>query len=302
MNISLRHLHYAVGISRHRTLASAAEALHVSQPALSLALAQIEREMGQPLFVRRRGGPGLFPTPFGRRFMDHAKAVLQQMSALEGMADDHGVRGELVLGCFEDLAPFCLAPVLRDCSRRYPDLDLQVVEAGFDILSERLASGELDLAVTYDLSLPDGAERRTLSDVAPWAVLPSDHPLGGHDSVTLEDLAACPLVLSRQSHSAQHAMALFNARGLCPEQVVRIGSFELQRSFIAHGFGVGLAYTRPQGDRSYDGKPLVYRPVTGLEVTQRIVLAIGRFVVSNEAVDAIESALKSYFTQDYQAR
>ncbi|MCX8510044.1 MAG: LysR family transcriptional regulator, partial [Rhodobacteraceae bacterium] len=57
LSITLRQLEYAVAVGRAESVTLAAEALHVSQPALSVALAQLEAQLGQPLFLRRPGGP-----------------------------------------------------------------------------------------------------------------------------------------------------------------------------------------------------------------------------------------------------
>jgi DNA-binding transcriptional LysR family regulator len=65
---------------------------------------------------------------------------------------------------------------------------------------------------------------------------------------------------------------LFLSRGLSPIAQSRTSSFELQRSMVANGFGVAVSYTRPHGDLSYDGLPLVCRPLADALPMQRIIL------------------------------
>ena len=75
LSVTLRQLEYVVAIGAHRSVSSAAAALHVSQPALSVALKQLEELLGKPLFLRRSGSP-MIPTSFGRDFLAGAARLL----------------------------------------------------------------------------------------------------------------------------------------------------------------------------------------------------------------------------------
>jgi DNA-binding transcriptional LysR family regulator len=91
-------------------------------------------------------------------------------------------------------------------------------------------------------------------------LLSADHPLAKQSRVSLKALSEYTLVVTDQVHSWQHVLDLFSFYDLAPAVVHRVRTFELQRSLVANGFGVALIYTRPFGDRSYDGQALVCRP------------------------------------------
>ena len=252
LSTTLRQLDYACAIARHGGLTAAAEALHVSQPALSVALAQVERQLGQPLFLRRPGGP-MVPTPFGRGWLEAAAAQLDGFARLMTGA----VRAApLRLAVFEDLAPVVLAPLLAKT-----DLPLTARVMGFEALTEALLQGQADVALTWDLGLPPALHRHALARLPLQAVLAADNPLARRDSVTLADLADQPLVLTDQGLSIGHMRALFSRVGLVPNIAHRCATLDLMRSFAANGLGVGISYSQPAPRHSPDGKPLVVRPV-----------------------------------------
>ncbi|MFC4216130.1 LysR family transcriptional regulator [Pseudophaeobacter arcticus] len=258
--LTLRHYEYTCAVAQHGSLSAAAQALNVSQPALSTALARIEDHLGQALFVRRRGTP-LSLTPQGRDFAKAAQKLLQQASRLETPDGASPVVQNLVIGCFSDLAPFVLAPALRELRQAFPDLTVTTKTLGFAQLISGLLQGEIDLAVTYDLGLDAGFTRRVIDNRAPLALLTPDHELARHSSLSLAQLAREPLVLSQEGLSVQHMLALFKSLGLTPRISHRAASLEVLRSLAANGEGVGISYSAPPITQSYDGKAIVNIPV-----------------------------------------
>lgn len=270
---TLRQLHYLVATARYGSLTAAAEALHVSQPSISTAIAQIEDFFKRPLFVRQRGS-GISLTAFGQTVLAKAKIVLANVEALEALAEEgNAPHGEFVLGCFEDLAPYCVPPILARMNSKYPGISVIVREAGFDQISRHLDDGVADLAISYDLGLDNQMSRIVLCELGPQAMLPAEHPLAQQESVTLAELAREPLILTDQAQSWQHVLELFQMHGLRPQRAVRTGSFELQRGMVANGLGVAMAYSRPFSNFSYDGRALVRRPISDPLPMQRILLA-----------------------------
>lgn len=269
---TLRQLHYMIATARYGSLTAAAEALHVSQPSISTAIAQIEDYFGRPVFVRQRGS-GIALTAFGQTVLAKAKAVLADVEALESLAGvDDTPRGEFVLVCFEDLAPYCVPPILVRMGKKYPGVNVIVREAGFDQIGRHLEGGAADLAISYDLGLDGDVERIVLCELGPQALLPADHVLAEKDTVTLAELAGESLILTDQAQSWQHVLELFQMHGLRPQRALRTGSFELQRSMVANGLGVAIAYSRPFSNFSYDGRALVRRPISDPLPVQRIML------------------------------
>jgi DNA-binding transcriptional LysR family regulator len=299
MNLTLTQLRYLVAVARHGSVTAAARMLNVSQPSISVAIDNVEATLGQKLFVRQRGS-GIALTSFGRSAVAKAKQVLAEADELLGLGTrDADVGGELVLGCFEDLAPYFAPALIRAFSQRCPAVTVVVRDETFETLGRRLGDSAIDLGLTYDLGLPSHFARILLHELRPHALLPQGHALASQASVSLAELATHPLITTDQPHSWQHMLDLFLSRGLSPVSQSTTSSFELQRSMVANGFGVAVSYTRPYGDRSYDGLPLVCKPLSDPLPMQRIVLTHDtRQRLSKAALAFIEVAKEWFASHD----
>ena len=299
MSLTLTQLRYLVAVARHGSVTGAAKTLNISQPSISVAIDAIERDFGQKLFVRQRGS-GVSLTSFGRVVVAKAKQVLAETDELMSLGSgDSAVGGELVLGCFEDLAPYFAPGLIRAFSERHPSVAVIVRDETFETLGRRLADAALDLGLSYDLGLPAHFARILLHELRPHALLPAGHALTDRAEVSLADLAAYPLITTDQPQSWQHMLDLFRSRGLSPVADRATSSFELQRSMVANGFGVAVSYTRPHGDRSYDGLPLIRKPLSDPLPMQRIILTHDTHQrVSNAALAFIETAKAWFSTRD----
>ena len=173
LSLTLRQLEYATAVARHGGMTAAAQALNVSQPALSVALAQLETLLQRPLFLRRAGGR-LTPTAFGRGWLELAEA---QLTALTRLTDPNAAAEDIRFAVFEDLAPSCLAPILTYATKLAPHLRITPQVMDFESLSEALHKGKADLALTWDLGLKSGIARQSLAHISPHAIMPSCHPI-----------------------------------------------------------------------------------------------------------------------------
>lgn len=150
MAISLRQLRYFVALVEHRNFGRAADAVHVSQPALSVQIKDLEGALGGPLVERH--ARDVVPTPFGRDALDYARAILDQVQALEQAARWRGgLAGKVRLGLIPTVAPYILPQALAALRARDVSLEVQVQEAPTDRLLKSLATGDVDAAV---LALP----------------------------------------------------------------------------------------------------------------------------------------------------
>lgn len=291
--LTLRHYEYIAAVAQQGSLTAAADALHVSQPALSTALNRIEEHLGQSLFLRRRGA-ALVLTPQGRDFAARAQSLLDHATQLENLTSANPGSQRLCLGCFADLAPFLLAPALRILRAALPDVRFNFNTDPFDPLINALTKGEVDLAISYDLGLDGSFTRSELGQIAPHALITPDHSLATRASVTLADLAEFPLVLSQEGLSVQHMLSLFKAHGLVPTITHRAGSLELLRSLAANGEGVGISYSLPPSQLSYDGKPLRAVPISDVDAAEPIVLiSHGPAPIDSPMAAALEALSKN---------
>lgn len=273
LHVSLRQLEYVVAVGKAGSLSAAAEALNVSQPALSVAVAHVEGRVGEVLFLRRKG-VAITPTPFGRIFLKEAETLLADARRLEqpnGLSQRHYTR--VVLAILDELAPRWLAPILSLVGRRFPQTEVRALTMPFERLTEALLSGQADIGLTYDLGLDASFQRDLLVPAVPRIWVPPDDALAQRESVSLSEIADRPLILSDQTLSIQHMLGLFRRIGATPVVRHRAASIELLRSLAANGQGTGLSYTNPAGGQSSDGKPVASVPISDSFAVEPIVLA-----------------------------
>lgn len=270
---TFRQLDYFVATAEHGNVSAAARARRVAQPAMSMALAQLEAVLGESLF-HRRPGRGLTLTPAGKRLLEQARAVLAQAAEMTSTREPAGpLKGRLAIGCFRDLAPYIVPRLLAKLRRHHPGIAVDLHEGDFHAVREGLISGRTELAVTYELGIEANMTRWDLAVLPPYALLPRDHPLAARRRVSLKALAKEHLILEDMAQSREYFMSLFWSLGLQPRIGQYTQTFEMQRGLVAHGLGVALSCTRPHGDRSYDGIAIACRPLLENPAPQRVVLA-----------------------------
>jgi LysR family transcriptional regulator, hydrogen peroxide-inducible genes activator len=142
--VTLRQLRYFETLARTKHFGMAADQCAVTQPALSMQIKELERELGVELVERR--GNTIAVTPAGQEIAARAEAILSQVRELSDYArQHHGVlTGTLRLGIIPSVAPYLLPDILTEVTKHYPHLDLQIRETQTGALVEELLRGELD--------------------------------------------------------------------------------------------------------------------------------------------------------------
>lgn len=271
--VTLRQMEYVVAIARAGSLSAAALQLNVSQPSLSVALMQVETRLRQRLFFRRKGTP-MRVTPFGKGYLVEAETLLAMARRLDDpTVASRSANVAVTFGCFVDLAPRLLVPLLGRLRSTMPDLDLRWRVADFETLAREMIEGRIDLSLTYDLGLDASFERTELGPAVPHAFLAADHPIAGARTVSLKRLAQEPLILFEEGLSIRHVLGLFRQAGVMAKVAHRVTSLELMRSLAANGEGVGISYTVPPGKISYDGVPVAAVAIEDEIAREGIILA-----------------------------
>ena len=271
---TLRQLEYFVAVAEAGTVTAAADRVHLSQSAMSTALADLERVLGVQLLVRHHAR-GVTLTRAGEELLIAARELLRQAEDLESTAHalGEGLVGRVRLGCFAILSPYLLPPLLAAVDEQLPGLQVEPVEESLDGVESGLREGRFELAVTYDLGLGAGFVCESLLEVRPYALLPADHRLRSEDSVRLTDLADEPFVLLDLPHSRDYFTAAFTTAGVAPIIRYRTRSAETARALVGRGLGWSLLNLRPATDDSVEGRPVIARPLADPVPALSVVLA-----------------------------
>jgi DNA-binding transcriptional LysR family regulator len=247
---------YFVTVAESGTIHAAAIRLHVAESAVSVALTDLERTLHVQLVVRRRAH-GVMLTPSGRTTLQLAKALLHQAHELEAEASGTGglLTGPLVIGCYPGLGPTTLPRLLSGFSALHPGVAINFHEDTQDRLHRRLADGELDLAIMYDLELPAELPRAELDRRTPYVLLSADHAMATAP-LDLRDLEREPMVLLDAPPSSGHALALCAQAGVQPAIRYRTENYETARALVGRGLGWTVLLTLPRTQMTYEGLDL----------------------------------------------
>lgn len=294
-SLTLKQIAYAVATADAGNVSLAARRLHVSQPAISTAIQALEGLFGHRIFTRHPG-QGVTPTSFGATVLAEARALLEHVESFSSLGDqDELPRGQVVLCCYRILGPYVLPSLLCHLAETVPSVTVRFMEVDLDDVPPRLMQDNADMAISYDTGLDRSFEARTLFEEEARILCPADHPLAQQASVPLEVLAQEPLIVLDQPLSAQHLLGLLKAHAIEPHIAAQVTELELQRSMIAHGFGLGLSYTNPKTGLSYDGKPIVELPVSTPLPTERVMLIRAKQHRYHPAVTAVHDAILNHF-------
>lgn len=144
--ITIRQLRYLEALDRTGHFGRAAGECAVTQPALSQQVQELEKHLGLTLVERQRGAIRL--TPEGTRVVDHARTILGEIRAIEGIATaDRGLTGEVRIGMIPTIAPYLLPQLLPQIKERFPDARLNVRESQTENLVREASDGRIDLIV-----------------------------------------------------------------------------------------------------------------------------------------------------------
>lgn len=237
--ITLRQLRYLAALARTRHFGKAAEECAVTQPALSMQIRELERELGVDLIERRPGEIAVTETGIEvARRADHILAATRDLVDFARHRDV--LSGPLKLGIIPTLAPYLLPRVLPLLQARYAALRLDVRETQTDTLVEELAAGALDCLL---LAMPvEGADVETIAlfDDRFLLAAPAAEPLPKR-RVTVADVDQRRLILLEEGHCLrEQALAFCASKTRDTPAGLGATSLATVMQMVANGYGVTL--------------------------------------------------------------
>lgn len=271
---TLRQLQYLRLLAEHASFSRAAEAAHVSQPALSAGVQELERILGAPVVERTRGNVQL--TAVGAEAVRRAEDVLARTEDLVEAARNAGkpLSGRFRLGVIPTVAPFLLPARLPDIKRDYPALRLFIREDLTPRLVAALKSGHLDAAV---IALPysaAGIDHARIGDDEILAAAPVGHALAGPGPIAPGSLKAEDLILLEDGHCLRdQALAAFDIEAPKGDDVFAATSLHTLVQMVSSGLGVSFLPEMAVRAGLADMPGVVVRPIAAKAPRREIVVA-----------------------------
>ena len=190
-----RHIQYFIAVANHLSFTRAAAALHVSQPALSQQVRQLEESLGTTLFDRSVRTTRL--TDAGEVYLRYAKRAAQELQEAKRAIDDLGdlSRGSLRVGVTPTFTSYLVGPLVEAFHGRYPNITLVVREIAQEAMEELLLADEVDVGIAFDNGHHLDLEAQALLVETLALVVGKQHPLATTASIGLEALNSESLIL-----------------------------------------------------------------------------------------------------------
>jgi DNA-binding transcriptional LysR family regulator len=241
VEITLNQLRVFCEVARQGQFTRAAEALYVSQPAVSRCVKDLERQVGAPLFeaIGRR----VQLTEAGRLLHEHAARVLAELGdagrALEELRE--GETGRLVIGASSTPGTYLLPPLLGRFQRDRPGVEIRMeIEATREVV-RRVEGGALDLGIVGETQFPPALEVTGFREESLVLIAAPDHRLAAARWVRAGDLAEEPFVLREPGSSTREVSErCLAAAGVTPRIMMELGSTEAVKKTVAAGLGISL--------------------------------------------------------------
>lgn len=227
-------------IARHGTLTRAAEALYVTQPALSARLQGLEAELGVALFRRSRRGMEL--TDAGRAFLPYAERAVGALGDGRELIAElvRGGAGELSIGAAPAISTYVLPALLVRFTERHPNVHLSVRTGHSEEIVDLAIRNEIGIGLVRRIRHPL-LEARPLYDDELVLVARPGHPFAADGTVPLERVAEARLILfDRTSSYYDLTNALFRQAGVAPRGVMELDNIDAAKQMVCEGLGVAL--------------------------------------------------------------
>jgi DNA-binding transcriptional LysR family regulator len=242
MNISLRQLRAFLAVARQQHFRRAAESLHLSQPAVSRYIAELETELGIRLFDRTTRE--VVPTDAGRylesaigRVLDELEGVLSHVHS-----ESERKRGKVHVASVPALSAGLMPRCIADCTARYPELTIQLHDQAQTLVLDSVRGGEVDFGVAIDPPTTGEFDIEPLLRDPFVLVCRPDHPLARLDKVPWRKLQGQPLILLDYSSGSRRLIDhAFASRGIEPNVVQQTGHTLTAFRMVEAGLGISVS-------------------------------------------------------------
>ena len=262
--MSDRRLQVFYSVARHLSFTKAAESLHMTQPAVTFQVRQLEEQFNTRLFDRTHNRINL--TEAGERVHHYAKQIFELYSRMEGDVREltGEVSGVVILGASTTVAEYMLPPLLGAFKRKFPDVVIRLRVSNTDGVVAMVEDNEIDLGVVEAPVSNKSLVVEVCRIDKLVAVLPPEHELAGRVSLPVADVLKYPFIAREEgSGTREVTFDYLRGAGLEPANltlVMELGSPESIKGAIEAGMGISIL------SRSTIGKELQLGTLTCVEL------------------------------------
>jgi hypothetical protein len=238
--MTLQQLEYILAVNQFRHFAKAAEYCRVTQPTLSAMIQKLEEELDTRIFDRSQ--QPVCPTPVGIHIIEQAQNILVQANRIKNIIEEekHSLTGTFKLGILPTVAPYLLPRFFPQLMKKYPDLDIRVVEMKTNDIKKALQTGEIDAGIVASLAGMEELQQMPLFYEQFFAYVSREDALFNNEVIRTSDLNGEQLWLLDEGHCFRDQLVRFcqmkSARA--SQLAYHLGSMETFMRMVESGKGV----------------------------------------------------------------
>lgn len=241
--MTIENLQCFILVAENLSFARAAEALYISQPAVTKQISTLEQELGVTLFLRSTRHVEL--TPAGMSFYKDAKDIVLKAQMAVSRAQSKNVASDsLRIGLSSSMGLFPLAPILAKFHRHHPEIQPHIITPGYQVARNLFLENKLDVLFYYkeNMQKKTGILFQPIAEDTFSCLMPLWHPLASKKSLSIKDLAEETLVACNPLNAPTSTAALQKEllRTHPAEQTLYCDSIEISHCMVFAGMGIAV--------------------------------------------------------------
>lgn len=292
--MTLQQLEYILAVNQFRHFAKAAEYCRVTQPTLSAMIQKLEEELDTRIFDRSQ--QPVCPTPVGILIIEQAQKILVQANRIKNIIEEekHSLTGTFKLGILPTVAPYLLPCFFPQLMKKYPDLDIRVIEMKTNDIKKALQTGEIDAGIVASLAGMEELQQTPLFYEQFFVYVSRKDILFNSEVIRTSDLNGEQLWLLDEGHCFRDQLMRFcqmkSARA--SQLAYHLGSMETFMRMVESGKGVTFIPELAVLQLGDIQKELV-RPFAIPCPTRQIVMLTNKNFIRHTLLEALTKEIKS---------
>ena len=291
--MTLQQLEYILAVNQFRHFAKAAEYCRVTQPTLSAMIQKLEEELDTRIFDRSQ--QPVCPTPVGILIIEQAQKILVQANRIKNIIEEekHSLTGTFKLGILPTVAPYLLPRFFPQLMKKYPDLDIRVIEMKTNDIKKALQTGEIDAGIVASLAGMEELQQTPLFYEQFFVYVSRKDILFNSEVIRTSDLNGEQLWLLDEGHCFRDQLMRFcqmkSARA--SQLAYHLGSMETFMRMVESGKGVTFIPELAVLQLGDIQKELV-RPFAIPCPTRQIVMLTNKNFIRHTLLEALTKEIK----------
>jgi len=241
--MEIQQLKGFLSVAKYGGFSQAAEKTFRTQPAVSLQIQSLEKELGVRLFDRL-GPRRIKLTPDGKILFELASPLLDDINALAARFNEirgNTQKGSIKIATHSSVMVYLLPDIIKSFKTKYPECELSIVNRGRNDIISMLNNGEVDIGITSLQDIPENIDYKAFARFNRILIASKNHPLAKKSTIRPEDIASYPLLIPPKGTNTRTVIdQIFEGKGLKYMATMEITGREAVKTYVEMGLGISV--------------------------------------------------------------